>query len=35
MLLRHSSPATTALYLHPQREDLADAMRDVDAARGK
>lgn len=35
MLLRHQSPATTALYLHPQREDLADAMRDVDAARDK
>jgi site-specific recombinase XerD len=31
MLLRHRSPATTAAYLHPRREDLADAMRAVDS----
>ena len=32
MLLRHESPATTAGYLHPRREDLAAAMRAVEAA---
>ncbi len=31
-LLRHESPATTAAYLHPRREDLAQAMRAVDDA---
>ena len=25
-LLRHESPATTAGYLHPTRDDLADAL---------
>jgi integrase/recombinase XerC len=29
-LLGHSSPATTRRYLHPSREDLAAAMRDLE-----
>jgi site-specific recombinase XerD len=28
-LLRHESPATTADYLHPRREDLRDALREL------
>lgn len=28
-LLRHASPATTAGYLHPRREDLRDALREL------
>jgi site-specific recombinase XerD len=31
-LLRHESVGTTQAYLHPRREDLADAMRSVDDA---
>lgn len=31
-LLRHQSIATTQIYLHPNREDLAEAMRAVDDA---
>ncbi len=31
-LLRHESPATTAAYLHPSRDDLAEALA---ALRGK
>jgi hypothetical protein len=30
-LLRHESPATTAAYLHPTREDLEAALRSLDA----
>jgi site-specific recombinase XerD len=29
-LLRHESPATTAAYLHPTREDLEAALRSLD-----
>jgi site-specific recombinase XerD len=32
MLLRHESPSTTALYLHPHRDDLAGAMKAADEA---
>jgi integrase len=35
MLLRHESPATTAIYLHPTRDDLAEALRGLDASWGK
>lgn len=31
-LLRHASPATTQSYLHPTRDDLAAALRGMDAA---
>ena len=31
MLLRHSSPATTAGYLHPTREDLVDTIAAIEA----
>jgi site-specific recombinase XerD len=30
-LLRHESPATTATYLHPSRDDLAQALRDIES----
>ena len=30
-LLRHESPATTAAYLHPTREELEAALRSLDA----
>jgi integrase len=29
-LLRHESPATTAAYLHPRREDLDAALEALD-----
>jgi integrase/recombinase XerD len=29
-LLRHESVATTQTYLHPSRDDLADALRGLD-----
>ena len=32
MLLRHESVATTQIYLHPSQDDLAEAMKAVDAA---
>lgn len=31
-LLRHESIATTQIYLHPNQDDLAEAMRAVDDA---
>lgn len=34
-LLRHVSPETTRIYLHPTRADLAAAMRQLDGAWGK
>lgn len=34
-LLRHSSVATTQTYLHPSREDLAHALRQLDGAWSK
>lgn len=34
-LLRHESVGTTQAYLHPKREDLADALRALEEARGK
>ena len=34
-LLRHESVGTTQTYLHPKREDLADALRALEEARGK
>jgi len=34
-LLRHESPATTANYLHPNRDDLAQALRDMELKRSR
>ena len=31
MLLRHSSPSTTAGYLHPTRDDLVDTIEALEA----
>ena len=31
-LLRHESIATTQIYLHPNQDDLAEAMKAVDDA---
>jgi integrase len=34
-LPRHGSPATTAAYLHPKRDDLAEALRSLSLNRAE